>query len=129
MISSTVNGCSFLITCLWLNLAVSTQQLRSDTPAFFDFDTTQHVLPQNLELDQSLQNPSKIDEYKHDAVITVIATVWAVCHACVVANSSDFDKHSGQCFALRHRRIVATRRDRRARDLDDRRKDAEAVAR
>jgi hypothetical protein len=32
-ISSNFNGCDFLVTCLWLRLAVSTQQLRFETPA------------------------------------------------------------------------------------------------
>ena len=77
MISSNIDGCGFLVARLWLKMAVTTQLLRVHNPALqVDSDAkNKSTATRILSLSNASDFPSKFDDYKHEAVIAVIATV------------------------------------------------------
>lgn len=74
-IPSNVNGCGFRVTCLWLELAASTQLLHDHTPASSCRLRRKKTCTatETLSLSNALNLQAKRDDYKHEAVIAVIA--------------------------------------------------------
>jgi hypothetical protein len=83
MISSNVNGCGFLLARLWLKMGSVYAASCSHSCLFMSILTrkTKCTATRILSLSNASKSRAKCDDYKHEAVIAGIATVWAVCYA------------------------------------------------